>query len=138
MSSATSASMAAVAAAQRKRQLDQEEETETTYMPEDLNNKWEFKILRANTMAFKDQYTLKKVIEEESRTGWEFLEKFDDARLRFKRKISNRSNDANATTDPYRTTYGVSQAWIISLFFLLILAFTLVSMFLATYFENRY
>ena len=80
----------------------------TNYQSDDLNG-WEFKILRANVPIFENQVKLKKVIEEEALAGWIFLEKFDQCRLRFKRKTSHRENDHKLTIDPYRTVYGMSQ-----------------------------
>ncbi|MCX6783801.1 MAG: hypothetical protein NT141_01900 [candidate division WWE3 bacterium] len=108
MSGAAAGAAAAAAAAARMRQ---EEEEMTTYTPEDLNNGWEFKILRANRIGgFKDPLVLKKALDEEAQTGWQLVEKFDDYRLRLKRKISERSKDSQATSDPYRTIYGMSTA----------------------------
>lgn len=82
------------------------------YTPEDLHD-WEFKIIRAYTPAFKNPETIKQVVAEEAQAGWTLVEKFDDMRLRFKRKTSMRSNDSTLSINPYRSTYGVSQTWLI-------------------------
>jgi hypothetical protein len=37
------------------------------------------------------------------------VEKFDNQRIRFKRRIDRRSMDQHATIDPYRTTIGISE-----------------------------
>jgi hypothetical protein len=102
------AGAAAAAAAQQQREL--EEEHMTQYTPNDVADEWEFKIVRSVTNAFRQPATLQTLIEEEARAGWVMLEKFDDARVRFKRRRSARTNDANlpAGYDPYRTRYGIS------------------------------
>ena len=81
----------------------------TAYSPDDLAKGWEFKIVRANTAAFRKSEVMRQVCDEEARSGWELLEKFDDARLRFKRPTSARNNPSPTGLDPYRTTYGISQ-----------------------------
>lgn len=103
---------AAAAAAAAKRRMEEEEEQMTSYSDEDLNDDWEFKIVRANRGVFNKPQTLQKLIEEESQAGWVFLEKFDGSRIRFKRRRSTRANDAQLIAsgiDPYRTHYGLSQ-----------------------------
>ncbi len=94
----------------------QEEEEMTNYTQEELNN-WEFKILRANKIGgFKNPYELKKALDEEAQNGWQLVEKFDDYRLRLKRKITDRNKDTQSQIDPYRTIYGWSNAaafWVV-------------------------
>ena len=98
------------AAAARKRALkDQEEEEKMTqYEPQDLRDDWEFKIVRSATGAFRRQETLRQLIDEEAQSGWVFLEKLDDSRVRFKRSTGARYRDALLPdgVDPYRTRYG--------------------------------
>ncbi len=53
------------AAGARQRLLAQEEEM-TQYSPEDLNDGWEFKIVRANTGAFGHPATLRRLSERRS------------------------------------------------------------------------
>jgi hypothetical protein len=104
---------AAAAAAKRRKQLrEQEEEEAMRYTPEELEEDWEFKIVRSETSAFRKPETLKQLIEEESRAGWALLEKLDDGRVRFKRSPSARHRDALLPqgVDPYRTRYGPSSA----------------------------
>ena len=69
---------------------------------------WEFKIVRSATAKFKRASVVRQLIEEEARAGWELLEKFDDSRIRFKRRVEQRAGDANRELDPYRTHYGWS------------------------------
>ena len=104
-----SAGAAAAAAAARLRALHEEEERLAAYSPDDLAKGWEFKIVRANTAAFRKPEVMQQVCAEEARSGWELVEKFDDARLRFKRPTAARNIPSPAGIDPYRTTYGISQ-----------------------------
>lgn len=103
---------AAAAAKRRRRMLAEEEEDMARYTQDDLNNDWEFKIVRSGSGAFRKPEVLKKLIEEEARAGWVMLEKFDDRRIRFKRSRNARSRDAllPPDVDPYRTRYGTPVA----------------------------
>ncbi len=99
----TSGATAAAAAAAAR--LRKEEEQMTTYKRDDLDG-WEFKIMRSTFGKFNSHQAIEKVRAEESQTGWELVEKFDQHRLRFKRRVERRSNDHLATVDPYRTSAG--------------------------------
>ncbi|MDQ3584969.1 MAG: hypothetical protein M3407_04260 [Acidobacteriota bacterium] len=105
----TAATTAAIAAAAAEAARRREEEEMTKYGEPELRDGWEFKILRANSDAFKKPDVLRQVCEEEAQAGWVLLEKFDDSRLRFKRPISERQRDNSLAIDPYRTHYGMSQ-----------------------------
>jgi hypothetical protein len=103
---------AAAAAAAAKRKADQQEEEEmTNYSSQELDEGWEFKIVRSSTSAFKKPETFRKLINEEARAGWTLVEKFDNSRVRFKRLISARQRDAalGSEIDPYRIEYGISE-----------------------------
>jgi len=108
MSGATTA----VHAAQERKRREQEEEEMTRYTDKELAEDYEFKIVRSATSAFKKRETVEQVIAEESMAGWRFVEKFDDNRLRFKRPASAQRKDHTLPpgVDPYRTTYGMSDA----------------------------
>jgi len=108
-----SAGAAAAAAEARRRQ--QEEEEMTKYTDADLQGDWEFKIIRANTMAFKNPEVFRQVCAEEAKAGWTLVEKFDDSRLRFKRPVSARAGDAGLDFDPYRTQYGISPGALVAI-----------------------
>jgi hypothetical protein len=108
------AAAAAAAAAQRRRMQQEEEEKMTGYHKEDLEG-WEFKIVRANTRKFKNSDTLRKVCEEEAQAGWEMIEKFDDSRIRFKRRVDNRARDAHLQIDPYRSLIGMGEGGVVAL-----------------------
>ena len=91
---------------QRKKQ--EEEEKMTNYSREELEGEWEFKIVRSTFGAFRKPQALQSLIEEEAQAGWEMVEKFDEYRVRFKRPVRARNNDAMLPGyyDPYRTQYG--------------------------------
>ena len=74
----------------------------TKYTADEIEG-WEFKIVRASTRKFKDPEFFRKTCEEEARAGWEMLEKFDNNRIRFRRKIEHRDGDLHRDIDPYRT-----------------------------------
>lgn len=114
---------AAAAAAERQRMMFAEEEDMARYTQDDLNNDWEFKIVRSDTAAFRKPEVLKNLLEEEARAGWVMLEKFDDSRIRFKRPRSARARDAILPpgVDPYRTQYGAPAARVALLVVLLIM-----------------
>jgi hypothetical protein len=102
---AIAAGAAAVAARMRE-----EEEKLTTYNKDDMDG-WEFKIVRANTRYFRKPVNLQKTCEEEAKAGWEMVEKFDNARVRFKRRVDKRQNDQFLQgIDPYRTQVGIGNA----------------------------
>jgi len=97
----------------------------TKYADQDLNEGWEFKIVRStraiNGVRF---YTL---CQEEARNGWELVEKFDDSRIRFKRSIQWRSSPPDPQIEPYRTTYGISETKVVLLALGIILAITVAA-----------
>jgi hypothetical protein len=115
--------IAGTSAAQRRRQmLEKEEEEMTQYSREDLDDEWEFKIVRSATAAFRKREVLDQVVEEEARAGWVMLEKLDDSRIRFKRPRRARAQDAYLPpdVDPYRTTYGASSPRQVAIMLLLV------------------
>ena len=109
---------AAAAAAARRRRMLEEEERMTPYSDDELQNDWEFKIVRANYGAFRGPERLNRLIEQEKQAGWVLLEKLDDSRVRFKRLRSAQANDSQLIAsgiDPYRTQYGMDQRNIFSI-----------------------
>ena len=78
------------------------------YGAEDLNDDWEFKILRSRSGAFGQQDVVERVCEEESHAGWRMVEKCDNHRLRFKRPANMEVDDLLCPVDPYRTVYRVN------------------------------
>jgi hypothetical protein len=120
--------MAHGSAAAARRRIPAEEEEMTNYSREDLGGDWEFKIVRANTGAFRNPAELEKLVKEEAQAGWILLEKFDNRRVRFKRPISARMNDSGLPpgVDPYRTQYGMSPVWFAVILSMVIIAASLV------------
>ena len=104
--------IAAAAANQARQQLLQEEEELTHYSERDLSEDWEFKIVRSGTAAFRKPEEFAKLLEEEARFGWVLLEKLDDARVRFKRRVGSRPRLplGEHEGDPYRSVYGMVQS----------------------------
>jgi hypothetical protein len=93
---------------QEERQRQKEEEMMTRYTTDELQNDWEFKIVRTADGRFHNPDILQQLMDEESVAGWQMLEKLDDNRVRFKRPISARRRDdlLPAEVDPYRTQIG--------------------------------
>ena len=104
---ATTGAVTAAGAAAHQRKLQGEEEQMTKYGTDEIEG-WEFKIVRAASRKFKDPEILRQTCEEEARSGWEMLEKFDNCRIRFKRRIENRDGDQHRDLDPYRTQVGLT------------------------------
>jgi hypothetical protein len=94
--------------AAKKRQQEEEEQKLTQYNADDLNG-WEFKIVHSTFGRFRNSEIIRRLMEEEARNGWEMVEKFDDYRIRFKRRTDKRSLSSGGGVDPYRTNYGTSR-----------------------------
>ena len=96
-----------ILAANAARKRQREEEEMLGYTSEDLNEDWEFKIVRAGSAIFRKPEILQQLLEEEALAGWIMLEKLDDARVRFKRRRKASAMDLNlpAGVDPYRTIF---------------------------------
>jgi len=104
--------IAAQQARERRLLEEEEEENMTKYTPAELENNWEFKIVRSETGAFRRPEVFQSLLQEESIAGWELVEKLDNRRVRFKRPRDARRRDATLPPglDPYRTYYGRSTA----------------------------
>ncbi len=126
MSVGTGAAAAAAAAAAEMQR--QEEEEMTPYSAKDLDEGWEFKILRSTYAAFRNPEKLRTVLEEEKRGGWTLVEKFDDQRIRLKRPAGAKLAQAEFADgyDPYRTTVGSSHGVIIAAILSFVFVFALV------------
>jgi len=99
-------------ARERRRREEEEEEEMTRYSTEDLDQNWEFKIVRSETGAFRKPEVFQALLQEEAIASWELVEKLDNRRVRFKRPHQARRRDTSLPQgyDPYRTYYGRSQA----------------------------
>ena len=129
----TSAPMIAAAAAEQARQrLLQEEEELTPYSEHDLSEDWEFKIVRSGTAAFRKPVEFAKLLEQEARFGWVLLEKLDDGRVRFKRRVGSgpRLPLGEHEGDPYRSVYGMVQSRQAAIIVLVAIAVSVGIMFL--------
>ena len=58
----------------------------TGYRTGELAQDYEFKILRSATGAFRRPERLHQILDEEAGCGWTLVERFDDSRLRLKRR----------------------------------------------------
>ena len=84
---------------ERQRRLRQEEEEKlTTYTEQDMTEDWQFKIVHGR---FNSREKVEAVMREQAVFGWVFVEKFDDGRIRLKRRSSEVENDAKRAGDPY-------------------------------------
>jgi hypothetical protein len=117
---------AAAAAAAKKRREQQEEESMTQYSAQDLDG-FEFKIVRSLTGTFSNYEAVQKLCAEEARAGWEMVEKFDNDRIRFKRRIERRNQDKSLGFDPYRTRVGMTELGMVAIIVGLIAAVALVA-----------
>jgi hypothetical protein len=104
-------STASHVAAARIAQQRKEEEEMAKYSSDDLEG-WEFKIVRSGSGKFRNQEAIHKLCQEEARAGWEMLEKFDDYRIRFKRRTSMRGASGYQGIDPYRTYIGMNPNYV--------------------------
>jgi len=115
MSGAAGASAAAAAAAAARMRAEEEEQM-SNYSPAELND-YEFKIIRSATGTFKHAHKLQTILAQEAQCGWEMVEKFDNGRVRLKRRVEWRERDATSAVDAYRTAVGTSEIqlamWII-------------------------
>ena len=78
----------------------------TAYSQKELNENWEFKILRSARGEFKKPERLAEVLDEEARSGWVLVEKFDDNRIRLKRSPDASHNESHLDIDPWRSYVG--------------------------------
>jgi len=79
----------------------------TPYSAADLQG-WEFKILRTAGREFRDPRRFEAALLVEAEAGWELVEKFDDYRIRLKRRTEMREKDSLLDRDPYRTWAGTT------------------------------
>jgi len=110
------------AAAAARQNRPEEEEKMAKYNSDDLDG-WEFKIVRSTMGRFSNREFLDKTCQHEAIAGWEMVEKFDEHRVRFKRRVEKRSMDSHLETDPYRTSVGSgSSSMVMIIIGLLVLA----------------
>ena len=95
---------AVIAAAAAKAAKDKAEEEEMTNYKSDDLDKWEFKIVRSGMGKFRRSEAVRALCDQEAKAGWEMLEKFDNNRIRFKRRVEKRAQDQYLERDAYRTS----------------------------------
>lgn len=93
----------AAVGSQIQRLKEKEEVMMTPYTPEELQQDWEFKILRAQLGEFGNSEKRQDILNEEARAGWQLVEIFDWSRMRLKRPKSAKEHDRELDFDPYRT-----------------------------------
>ncbi len=108
----------------------------TAYTKEDLEG-WEFKIVRSNFGRFRNYAVVQEACKREAEAGWEMVEKFDDQRIRFKRRTEYRKRDAQLGIDPYRTSGGLGEGRTVAMIIGLIAAVALVGILAATLLKQR-
>jgi hypothetical protein len=106
--------MSAAAAEQQRREQEEEHEM-TPYSPGDLAGDWEFKILRSASGDFRKPERLAEILEQEGKAGWVLVEKFDNRRIRLKRRTEARKDDRSLGFDPYRTYVGASEGAVVAI-----------------------
>lgn len=95
---AQSVQAAQQAAEERRRR--EEEEVLTAYSEVEMEQDWQFKIVRGD---FRTLEKVQAVMDEQAEWGWVFVEKFDNARVRFKRPASEAEQDVRRDGNPYST-----------------------------------
>jgi hypothetical protein len=87
-------------AEREKKRRREEEEIMTGYRPDELAGNWQFKIVKG---TFKTQKQLDAVVHEQAEYGWQLVEVFDQARIRFKRPAAEAAKDEFRDGNPYST-----------------------------------
>ena len=70
---------------------------------------YEYKILRSGWTTFRNPARLRSILEYEAESGWDLFEKLDDQRLRLRRPITCRQEDALRPHDAYRIWVGPAE-----------------------------
>jgi len=68
----------------------------------------EYKIVQSTTPLFAKLQNIDAIMAEESKAGWQLVEKYDNYKLRLQRNISHRANDKTLPFDAYRSQVGVN------------------------------
>ncbi|MDP1930572.1 MAG: hypothetical protein Q8L60_03840 [Gammaproteobacteria bacterium] len=68
----------------------------------------EYKVVQSTTPLFATSKKIEEIMAEESKAGWQLVEKFDNYKMRLQRDISHRANDKNLGFDAYRSQVGVN------------------------------
>ncbi|MGB4246846.1 MAG: hypothetical protein WBJ75_03915 [Pseudohongiellaceae bacterium] len=68
----------------------------------------EYKVVQSTTPLFATSKKIDEIMAEESKAGWQLVEKFDNYKMRLQRDVSHRGNDKNLAFDAYRSQVGVN------------------------------
>jgi hypothetical protein len=119
-------------AQQVQRQGCEEEEQMTPYDSRNLAEDWEFKILRSLSGEFRKPERLAQILEQEAKAGWILVEKFDNQRVRLKRRAEARKFDRQLDFDAYRSYVGATKTnvaiLVVAMVFAAVLAVALLSL----------
>jgi hypothetical protein len=94
-----------IAAAAKRREQEQEREELAMIerlSQEDGEGRYEYKVLRSYTNAFRSPERRRQILNEEARAGWEMVAKLDNARLIVRRPRTTQDSPIQGI-DPYRT-----------------------------------
>jgi hypothetical protein len=112
-----------IAAAAKKREQEQEREELAMIKrlaEEDGEDRYEYKILRSYSNAFRSPEHRRQILSEEARTGWEMVAKLDNARLVMRRPHSAGDMPTRGI-DPYRTEVDTNLPMVLGVLLALIL-----------------
>lgn len=110
------AATAAAAAASRRRE-EEEAQVIDGLLQKDSDGRYEYKVLRSSSGAFKRPDRRNQVLMEEARAGWDMALMLDNSRLILRRDKKMREQDFLSTPgiDPYRIEVDGNQALFIAL-----------------------
>jgi hypothetical protein len=103
----------AVAAQQKKEEAAMIQKIQNA----DPEGKYEYKIIRSEMNAFRNQDYLQEILDIESQGSWHVVEKIDNARVILRRPTSAQVQDIHLDTeyDPYRVNYGSGSVNVIAI-----------------------
>ncbi len=91
---------------------------------------YEYKILRSAWGSFRWSSSLRAALDHEARAGWDLFEKLDNNRVRLRRPVTCRAQDAELHQDPYRTWVGPTEGMMVGVVVLgiVIVMFTIIAL----------
>jgi hypothetical protein len=123
--------MTPIIAAAAKRRAEEQEREELAMIErlsqEDGEGRYEYKILRSYSNAFRNPERRRQILNEEARAGWEMVAKLDNARLVVRRPRTAADRPIQGI-DPYRTAVDTNVWMMIGPLMALILLVGLVVM----------
>ena len=119
-----------IAAAAKRREQEQEREELAMIKrlaEEDGEGRYEYKILRSYSNAFRNSTRQRQILNEEARAGWEMVAKLDNVRLVVRRPRSVEDSPMQEI-DPYRTVVDTNLPMVIGALLALILLVGVVTL----------